>query len=118
MARYVQVSTDAADKEIHGGPFVVDPDSVPDAPDGRQWMTEAAARAAGYTYPVPVVPPEETNAATLRDKITVGLAANVAYLAIGAPSAAQVAAQVRALTRQNIALGRLVLGRLDAIDGA
>jgi len=67
----------------------------------------------------------------LRDRAAAALAANVTdqadnatYLAIASPSAAQVAAQVRALTRQSTtqareltAVIRLLLGLLDSTDG-
>jgi hypothetical protein len=59
----------------------------------------------------------EVNAATLHGAATAALANNRTFLAIqGAPTNAQVVAQVRALTRQNQALIRLVLGLLDETD--
>ena len=54
--------------------------------------------------------PQKDAAAALLTKAATALTANVTYLAIGAPSNAQVTAQVRALTRQTNALMRLVAG--------
>lgn len=69
----------------------------------------AAAEAAGVT--------SSTNEADLIAKGAAALAANVAYLALVAPTNAQVAAQVVALTKQVNALLRLVTRRLSATDG-
>ena len=54
--------------------------------------------------------PQKDAAAALLVKASNAIAANVTYLAIASPSNAQVAAQVRALTRQTNALMRLVAG--------
>lgn len=61
--------------------------------------------------------PVEIVADTLRGRAAAALAANASYLAIGTPTAAQVAAQVRALTRQDNALIRLLVGLLDTDEG-
>lgn len=58
----------------------------------------------------------EANAATLRTQAGNALAANRTYLALAAPTNAQVAAQVRLLTQETTALVRLVLGALDGAD--
>lgn len=59
---------------------------------------------------------EQTNETTIRDKATQALADNKTFLALSSPSNAQVVAQVKALTRQNNALIRLVLRRFDGTD--
>lgn len=67
------------------------------------------------TIPTPV----QTNGATLRGRVATALTTNATYLALPQPRTnAQVAAQVEALTRQNVALIRLVAGLLDTTDGA
>lgn len=57
---------------------------------------------------------EEQNRSTIFAQAVQALTDNAAFLAIGSPSAAQNAAQVKALTRQTNKLIRLVIGRLDA----
>ncbi len=58
-----------------------------------------------------------TNAAALKTKAAQALTANATYLAIPTPTAAQNAAQAKALTQQVNALIRLLLGSLDDISG-
>jgi hypothetical protein len=58
-----------------------------------------------------------TNQATLLTQASNAIAANVAYLAIGAPSNAQVVAQVDRLTREVQALIRLATRVLDSTSG-
>lgn len=55
------------------------------------------------------------NATTLRTRAQTALAANATYLAIASPTAAQVATQSKALTRQVDALIRLSIGQLDSV---
>jgi hypothetical protein len=57
------------------------------------------------------------NQRDLQDKATQALAANQAFLAVGAPSNVQVVAQVKALTRECSALIRLLLSQLDDTAG-
>lgn len=54
--------------------------------------------------------------ATIRSQADAALQGNRDFLALDPPTNAQVLAQVRALTRQNNGLIRLVLRRLDGID--
>lgn len=58
-----------------------------------------------------------TNRGTLTDKATAAIAANVTYLGIASPTNAQVAAQVKALTREATAVIRLLLDRTDDTAG-
>lgn len=103
------------------------------------------AQAETFTAAEAVAVVARANERTLTNKIDAALTTNSddidadntiiagadAYLAIGSPSNAQIAAQVRALTqavrilaqhdrttkRQLSALGRLVAGRLDSTEG-
>lgn len=59
---------------------------------------------------------ERTNAATIRDRAGQALAANTTFLAITSPTNAQTLAQVKALTRQNNGIIRLLLNRFDGTD--
>lgn len=59
---------------------------------------------------------ERTNESTIRDRAGQALAANLTFLAAASPTNAQVVAQVKALTRQNNGLIRLVLNRFDGTD--
>lgn len=65
---------------------------------------------------VPDDPPEAVNRFTLVERAQHALKANRTYLALQSPTNAQTLAQVRALTRQNTALIRLLLGQLDDTD--
>lgn len=56
----------------------------------------------------------ETNEVTIRANAATAIAANATYLAIGSPSAAQVAAQVTRLTRECSGVIRLLLGVFDS----
>ncbi len=58
----------------------------------------------------------DLNAATIRAAATLALDANRTYLAIASPTSTQATAQIRALTRQNQGVIRLLLGLLDATD--
>jgi len=58
----------------------------------------------------------EANGATIRSQAEQAMAGNTKFLAISAPTQAQVLAQVKALTRQNQGLIRLALNKFDAVD--
>ena len=67
-----------------------------------QWIIDGISRA-------------ETEWA-IKGQATAALDTDRAYLALANPSNAQMAAQLKELTRQNIGLIRLVLGQLDGTD--
>jgi anti-sigma factor RsiW len=100
--------------------------------DGRVRRYEVRDNGIVTGYDDELIPTtEQVNEQTLRDRAQAALAANTTdqadnaiYLAIASPSAAQVTAQVRALTRQSntqarelTAVIRLLLGLLDSTDG-
>ncbi len=57
------------------------------------------------------------NLATLQAQAVQAIADNITYIAIASPSNAQVAAQVKALTRQVDAIIRVVLGQVSSTTG-
>ena len=71
-------------------------------------LAEAEERAAAVT--------QETNRAALREQALGALQTNRDFLANSAPTNAQVLAQVRALTRQNIGIIRLAANALEGTD--
>lgn len=77
----------------------------PYSPGEVESLTAAAARQ------VPI-----DNRATIEAQAATALAANKAFVAIAAPTNAQNAAQIKALTRQSNGIIRLLLNRLDATD--
>ena len=58
----------------------------------------------------------EGNRATLTDRAVTALQGNRDFLDLAAPSQADALAQVKALTRQNTAVIRLLLGLLDEVE--
>lgn len=59
----------------------------------------------------------EANADTIRTKAQQALTINATFLAIATPTAAQIAAQTRALTKECNAIIRLLVNQLDDISG-
>lgn len=55
----------------------------------------------------------QRNKATIEDQAATALGTNATFLAIASPTNAQIAAQVKALTRQNNGIIRLILNKLD-----
>lgn len=76
-------------------------------------VTQTALQAAVDAH---VAIDEGGNRATIEQQAATALANNRTFLAIASPTNAQVVAQAKALTRQNNALIRLILGKLDATD--
>jgi len=58
----------------------------------------------------------QVNERTIREQVAQALKANATYLAIPTPTNAQIAGQVKALTRQMNGLIRLEVGQLDGTD--
>lgn len=74
--------------------------------------TALLAAEAGETLPRV----ESANEATIRDRTSGALATNATFLGLASPTNAQIAAQVKALARQNNGLIRLALRRFDSAD--
>jgi len=73
---------------------------------------------SGYhEIPVPAVPVSETNRQTIEGRAITAITANNTFLAIGTPSTAQNAAQIKLLTRECNGLIMLLLNRLDTTNG-
>lgn len=82
------------------------------------WVMQDGQRVRQtITQTVPDPSITELNAADLRTKATNAISGNITALGVANPTNAQVIAQVKALTRQNNALIRLLLGQLDVTDG-
>lgn len=112
MSAQSYVVVDTGTHTILGGPFVVDLDENPDwePPVEGTLMLSSEAEGQGYTWPEEAPDP----ATVLREKLTQALGTNGVFLGIGSPSAAQVATQVKALTRQVDALIRVSFGIYDS----
>lgn len=90
------------------------PDTNP--PDPSAWQASVAAHVPTHPTPEEKVVSDAGNADTIRTQATQALTDNKTYVAIASPSNAQVAAQVKALSRQVNGLLRLTLGQLDGTD--
>lgn len=76
-------------------------------------ITQAQLQAAVDAH---VAIDEDGNRTTLEQRAANALQTNRDFLALATPTNAQVVAQVKALTRQNNGIIRLLLGRLDGTD--
>ncbi|GGK32129.1 hypothetical protein GCM10010124_26130 [Pilimelia terevasa] len=89
----------------------------------RQWykVIRNPDGSRGTELVVEDVPDEvlaaEANQAAVLDRARRALVANAAYLAVAAPTNAQVVAQVRRLTQQSNALIRLAVADFTSADG-
>lgn len=80
----------------------------------RYRVTNAQGQVIGEDIESTV--PADLNAAAITVKAQQALTANATFRTIATPTNADIVAQVKALTRQNTALIRLVLGLFDADD--
>jgi hypothetical protein len=82
------------------------------------WVIENGDRVRKtITEDAPDPPPAQLALDDLKTKAANAIGGNITALGVGSPTNAQVVAQVKALTRQNNALIRIVLGLLDSTDG-
>jgi len=82
--------------------------------NGDVEITLAQAKTAVASEPTVVA---ETNKRSLESKANTALTSNTTYLALASPTTAQNTAQIKSLTRQNNALIRLLLKKLDTTSG-
>lgn len=101
---YLQAAQDAGCGQITKG-----------VPIGLQRYYNGSPLPTVVTVPDPPFDQASANQTTLRDLIAQSLGSNKAYVASN-PTNLQLAAQVKALTRQVSALTRLLLGSLDEVD--
>lgn len=79
-------------------------------------LAQREADAAAYAIVHAAETAAQSNRATLTGRAQTALQANRDFLAITSPTNTQAVAQVQALTRQNTAIIRLLLGLVDGID--
>lgn len=78
-------------------------------------VTTAGGALLGFDVET-ILTPEMTNEGQIRAQAANALATNRDFIALSPPTNAQVVAQVKALSRQNNGIIRLLLGALDATD--
>jgi hypothetical protein len=83
------------------------------------WVFDGTGQRVRQTVTEQVPDPtvDQLNLADLKSKAGNAISGNITALGVANPTNAQVVAQVKALTRQNNALIRIVLGLLDTTDG-
>lgn len=87
--------------------------------DGVTPYDPAPYTLAPYNPAVHIVTPDPrlVNKATLIDKITQAITANITFIAIASPTTAQVATQAKAQAKQWNALAKIALDLLDDTTG-
>jgi hypothetical protein len=80
----------------------------------RTWdaATRTVVATPGFLDPAVA----QSNSTTLRQQADAALATNRTFIAIASPTNAQNAAQIKALSRQNNGIIRLVIDKLDGTD--
>ena len=99
--------------EVGGVDLVADATEVVVAVEGAPLTAPALAAAVAAHVPLP----RASNRDALRQRAAAALDGNAAYLASASPTNAQVAAQVRLLTREATGIIRLLLDRVESIEG-
>jgi len=77
-------------------------------------LTLSEAKTAVASEPEVVA---ETNKRSLESKANTALTSNTTYINLASPTTAQNTAQIKSLTRQNNAIIRLLLKKLDTTSG-
>lgn len=79
----------------------------------KGWLPTSAVDATTLS----TVQTRETNRTSLKSKADTALTSNATYLALASPTTAQNTAQIKALTKQNNAIIRLLIEKLDSTSG-
>lgn len=82
----------------------------------ERWIDIPDAEIAAANVAAAKEQAEASNETTIRQQAEAALAGNKTYIGIASPTNAEVAAQVKALTRQNNKIIRLLIRKLDATD--